>query len=103
MAKLENDKLGLSFTFPDKPTVYQILVFDSKLNEMIGKPTFLKLWETAKTIISDWQCESFPDYKVALDTIQGEDTDMNKIARIVEYVGSHAITWRTELDLVSKN
>jgi hypothetical protein len=103
MAKIENEKLGLSFTLPDKPTVYQILIFDSKLSESIRQPQFLKLWEIAKTVISDWQCEAFPDYKVALETINGEDNDMNKIARIIEFVGAQAIAWRNELDLVSKN
>jgi hypothetical protein len=103
MANITNEKLGLSFTLPDKPTVYQILIFDSKLSESLRQPQFLKLWETAKTVISDWQCEALPDYKTPLDSINGEDDDMNKIARVIEFVGAQAIAWRNELDLVSKN
>lgn len=103
MAEISNDELGVKFSVPDNPTVFQILVFDSKLQESIRQPTFLKLWETAKTVISDWDCEIFPDYKIPLDQIDGEEKDMNKIARIVEFVGGHTIAWRNGLDLVSKN
>ncbi|MDD5517863.1 MAG: hypothetical protein PHV98_00745 [Candidatus Omnitrophica bacterium] len=103
MAIVENEKLGIKFSVPDKPTVYQILIFDSKLQESLRLPTFMKLWETAKTIVSDWECEIFPDFNVPLEKIEGDEKNMVKIARIVEFVGGNVIAWRDSLDRVQKN
>lgn len=103
MAEIINDKLGVSFTLPDNPSVSQILLFDSKMSELLGQPLFLKAWELAKVVVTDWKCELFPDMKIPLDKIEGDEKNIHNIARVIEFTGIQTISWRMNLDSVSKN
>ena len=56
-----------SFTVPDKVTVRMQLNYFSMASLKPSPDLWEKLWEAAKTIITDWQCELFPDFKTSLD------------------------------------
>lgn len=98
-----NGELGFSFKLPAAPTVMQVLRYDSRRFETGGDaPAFVVLWECAKTVISDWQCELLPDMKVDLDTLPHSE-NLARQARIIEVVGIAVSGWRNGLDSVPKN
>jgi hypothetical protein len=92
------EEFGLRFTTPENPTVAEIMLYDSKRVDMANTPIYLGMWEMAKTLIQEWECELMPDYKVELNKI----TDL-RIARLVEQAGNAVLAWRLSLDKVSKN
>ena len=94
-------ELDASFTLPDRPTVIQVLTYDSRRVEMDGKPGFIILWECAKTVITDWQAAALPDMRASLDTVA--EADAPAVARIVEWAGIIVSTWRRALDATPKN
>ena len=89
---------GCKFTLPDKPSVFQVLEFDSKRLELEGLPALVTLWEMAKVVISGWECEAMPDFRA--DLTQVEDA---RAARIIQWAAVAVSAWRRELDKVPKN
>lgn len=98
MPELKNSVLGWRCVVPDDPDVLTVLRYDSKLIELRGQPLFIVQWEAAKAIISDWQCETIPDYKTPLEALHGK-----RAAQIVEGVGISVSHWRATLDEIAKN
>ena len=89
---------GARFEVPENPTVFQIVKFDSKQYELKHLPALLLLWEMAKTLITEWECEALPE----LDADLGELTDP-RAARVIEWASNLVANHRRSLDLVPKN
>ena len=100
MPEFTNKRLGARFSLPDAPTLIQLLTYDSRRIELMNQPAFLVLWECAQTLIVEWECEDFPDFRVDLTKVEGDAT---KLARVIEWAGSETSAWRRGLDTVSKN
>src|SRR5512139_409490 len=98
LMRLSNAAFKVSFELPDNPTVFQVLAYDSAKIENDGKPLFVTLWECARAIVSEWDCESIPALDTPLDTLTGV-----MAARVVEYTGTQAVLWRNALDEVHPN
>lgn len=98
MSEHANEALGVKFALPDHPNVLQVVIYDSKLIELSQAPLMVGLWEAAKTIITGWECEAFPDIGVDLSTVEDP-----KVAQIVEYASGRVRAWRRSLDLIPKN
>ena len=89
---------GARMVIPDNPTVLQIVTYDSKMYELKGSPALIKLWEMAKTMIEEWECEALPD----LNTDLSEVTDP-RAARVLEWATNLVANHRRQLDLIPKN
>lgn len=60
---------GASFDLPDRMTVRQQLAFRAKLSERDDGGVFVRYWNAAPSVVTDWQCELIPDMAgVDLDT-----------------------------------
>ena len=59
MATYTHDEYGLTYSLPDKPSVLDVLAYDSRRIELHGSPALLILWECAKEMIRDWKCDLF--------------------------------------------
>jgi hypothetical protein len=60
MPEFKNDKLGISFKVPDRPTVRQQLAYFSEAGAAAGREMFARLWLGALTLVADWKCEFMP-------------------------------------------
>ena len=99
MAEFKTDQWGgVRFTVPDKPTVFQIVAFDSRRLELDGQPSMIILWEMAKLLIQEWESEALPDFKADLEKL-----DDPRQARIIEWAGLAISAYRRGLDAVPKN
>ena len=99
MPKFETEDWGgCKFTVPDKPSVWQVVAYDSARLEHYGQPDLLVLWEMAKTLIQDWASEALPDFKVDLQKV--EDV---RAASLIEWASLEVSIWRRRLDDVPKN
>lgn len=77
---------GCSFTIPDTLTVRQQLRYSGTVILYDVHDNLIRLWDGAKMLIEDWECEVIPDYE-ALDIEKETDPE---IARIVAQVGLFA-------------
>lgn len=97
----KNDRLGVAFTLPDKITVRQQLQYDSTRDGPalfdLQTSMYERLWNAAKTLIQDWQCET-----VSLDTDLG-DAASSKAARVIEWAGRAVFSHMLKLDTPEKN
>lgn len=98
MAKLENEKLGVSFTLPDKPTVRQQLAYYSETGLARGTELFESFWRGALLLIGDWQCEKMPDLNADLDAITDPDA-----SAVIIWAGTQVKLHMDRLDEVPKN
>jgi hypothetical protein len=98
MPEFKNELHGARLVVPDRPSVYQVLTYDSARVENIVQPAFLILWEMAKVIISEWECALWPDLKGDL-----RKADDLQVVKIIEWAGTAVSAWRRGLDEVPKN
>lgn len=96
--QLSHPAFKVSFELPDRPSVFQVVAYDSAKIEHDGQPLFIILWECARTVVTEWECESIPALDTPLDTLTGMEA-----AQVVEWVGTQAVLWRNALNEVSKN
>lgn len=97
--KFENENWGgVKFNTPEKPSVFQIVAYDSARFGANGAPPILVLWEMAKALIEDWECEALPDPQADLKAV----TDA-RAARVIEWAGIQVSAWRRSLDEIPKN
>ena len=59
--KFENKDLKVSFEVDDVITVPMQLMYWGMIDEAAGMSKFLKRWNAARSIISEWKCEAFKD------------------------------------------
>jgi hypothetical protein len=98
MAEFKNEKLGASFTLPDKPTVRQQLAYFSEAGLARGQELFERYWRGALTVIQEWKCDLLPDAHADLDTV----TDM-RIVEVILWAGTQVKLYMEALDNVPKN
>jgi hypothetical protein len=83
------------FTLPDRPTVRQQLEYYSA---SAGSASLVRYWNGAKTLIQSWECESFPDFTVDIESV----TDPSITAVIIE-AGLDVMRYINALEDVPKN
>jgi len=98
MPTFENEELVCSFSIPDKPTIRQILRYDSvvELNGFAGD-TYERLWNGVKHIVSDWKCPHV-DPRADLDDVTSLDA-----MRVIKWSGLIVWTFVDDLKHVPKN
>ena len=102
MPKFDNAGYKVSFSVPDEPTVLQLLSYDSiRVKLPDDTPPFVALWECAKPIITDWQCEEFPSKDADIAKLAGKGAA--RIVRMIEWAGVTVSAWRRALDTIEKN
>jgi len=89
---------GARLVVPDEPTVFQLVKADSARYDSDDRSTILILWEMAKTLIEEWECEALPELNQDLSEV----TDP-RAARVIEWAGVTVSAYRRSLDEVSKN
>lgn len=94
---------GARFTVPDDPTVYQLIEFDSVRYKADGLPSILILWEMAKTLIDEWECEILPDISISLLDMQGMSENAHNASKIIEWAGVIVSAYRRGLENIPKN
>jgi hypothetical protein len=99
--EFKDDTLGYRCTVKDSLTALDLLTYDSVRMEKLGNPSLIVLWEMAKVLIDEWECEIFPNYRVDLATVNGEHT--TQIVKILRQVGVSVSAWRRSLDEPPKN
>ena len=85
------------FSVPDKITVRQQLQYFSEARSA-DRPVFERLWVGASLLITDWECEIMPDYKISLDDI----SDPN-VTDVLIWAGLAVMRHIDSLDNISKN
>jgi hypothetical protein len=89
---------GARLVVPDEPNVLQLINSDS--GRYVAKETgaILILWEMAKPLIIEWECDALPDMNIDLS----EATDP-RAAKVIEWAGTVVSAYRRSLDSVPKN
>jgi len=98
MAHYESETFHVKFDLPDKPTARQVLSYDSMLIEQRDEPALVTLWECARAIIVNWECEYVPHIETSLDELEGIEA-----AQAIEWAATQTSLWRTALNAVPKN
>jgi hypothetical protein len=98
VATFTNDRLGASFTLPDRPSVRQQLAYFSEAGIARGQELFERYWRGALTIIQDWKCAALPDPNIDLDAL-----DDPKATEVILWAGIAAKNHMDALDNVPKN
>jgi hypothetical protein len=98
MATYTNEKLGVSFSLPDKLTIRQQLDWRGRVFESAGT-TFLRHWLAVLPLIEDWDYEPHPKL---------EDIDLDKItdkamADVIFWASNEAAGHMAGLDDIPKN
>jgi hypothetical protein len=96
--KCENEKLGCSFSVPDRPTVRQQLAYFSLVEKAEGQAKREQYWLAAQPLITDWQCEALPDPKTSLDDMTNPSQTF-----IVLWAGAAVFGHMNTLDDLPKN
>jgi hypothetical protein len=89
---------GARLVVPDKPNTLLLLTHDSIRYEASPEGLILNLWEMAKVLITEWECEALPDMNADLSEI----TDA-RAARVIEWAGVTVSAFRRSLDAIPKN
>jgi len=95
--ELKNESLEVRLVVPDRPTVREILRYDSQVDFGYGRQMYERLWEAAKTIISEYKCPH-----VALD-IDIESAATDQVAKVIHWVALAVFSYRQQLDELEKN
>lgn len=96
--KFEREQPKCSFTVPDRPTVRQQLEYLSLAGGAAGRKMLERYWEGAVALIQTWDCEIFPDWRVALDDVDNPD-----IVDVLVWAGLKVRNHINSLDNVPKN
>lgn len=91
---------GARFIVPDKPTVFQLADYDSRRYELKGLPSVVVLWDMAKALIDEWDCDALPDINTNLSDITENAAN---VVKIIEWAGTLVAAYRRDLDAISKN
>lgn len=97
--RYENDELGVAFTLPDAMTVRQQLAFRAQLGAAADGGPFVRYWQAAPTIVTEWQCERIPDM-TAFDLDGNGDAGA---ADIIVWVGNTIAAHMADMETPPKN
>ena len=79
-----------------------MICYDSTIAENRGfVPAYITLWEAAKLVIKDWQCEAMPNKDVDLKRVRGESLHLTQ--KIIKRVGLEVQKFRLSLEETPKN
>jgi hypothetical protein len=95
---MEFKQEGVRFTVPDKITVRQQLAYFSTIAGIDQSERFERRWESAKTMIEEWECELIPDKDVSLDEMYSLDQ-----TNILIWVGNQVVNYLNSLEETPKN
>jgi hypothetical protein len=95
--QFEYKEAGLSFSVPEKPSVLEVLAYDSARVDFAKSPAYVVMWECAKTWIKDWKCEKMPDPNVDLNTVSDPI-----VWKIIKEVGLDVSGHRVAQEQISK-
>lgn len=100
MAEFRDEKLNCRFVIPDRPTVREQMRYQTAMGfDRDPLDRFVRLWEGARTLITEWDCPRVPDpNKVNLD----EETDPT-VTSIVFWVGATVTGHIADLEDLPKN
>ncbi len=97
--KIENEKLGVSFSLPKKLNVRQQLGIKSRMVLMYDiNDYYMIFWQAVLPIIEDWQCDRIPS---PADIDMNNETDP-QVTDIIVWVCSRVNTWLQDLEGVEK-
>jgi hypothetical protein len=96
--KCENEKLGCSFSVPDRPTVRQQLAYFSLIEKAEGQAKREQYWTAAQALISDWKAEDLPDPSISLDEMSNPSQTL-----IILWAGAAVFGHMNTLDDLPKN
>jgi hypothetical protein len=85
------------FALPAHPTVKQQLEYFSRYVDTRNEPMYLRLWHSAQSLISEWECAALPDLHTDLDQI----TDPNAATAIM-WAGNAVLSYMNDLDALPK-
>ena len=94
---------GARLVVPDEPTIYQLVNFDSQRYVADGLPSILILWEMAKTLITEWDCDVLPDKDITTSDMQKMTDKAHDASKIIEWAGTIVSAYRRSLESVPKN
>jgi hypothetical protein len=87
MPKFSEPSLELEFDLPEKPTVRQMLAYDSAVFvDHMGDATLIRLWHGAVEVVQNWKCP------ISIDVNLDGEIDP-KTLEMVKYVGLMAFSW----------
>lgn len=98
MAEFKRENPLCSFTVPDTVTVRQQLKYFSQIGVSRSPEMWERYWNGAKSLISDWSCDLFPDMDGDLDAV----TDM-KITELIIWAGALVKQHMDGLETLPKN
>lgn len=90
-------KDGIEFHIPDRPTVRQQLAYISATTGTDPEYHLERLWNGAKALIENWQCELFK-FDVDLDTV-----DNPKITELMLWAAIQVRGYINKLEETPKN
>lgn len=96
--EFKNDVLGARFVVPDRITVRQQLAYFSAATNRPSAEFMEQLWNAAKPLISEWQCEHLPDKDADLDAIENP-----KAADVIIWAALEVKKHIQALDEIPKN
>lgn len=97
--RYEREDGSASFELPDEMTVRQQLAFRGKLSEAAEGGVFVRYWNAAPSIMTNWQCALIPD-PAALDLDMDGDA---QTVDIVAWVGNTIAGHMAALETPPKN
>ncbi len=93
----KDDKLGVRFEVVERPTVRLQLLYKGTMGMSPGDEVFIKLWEAAKVMITEWECEHM-ELDANIDKL-----DDPKAADVIEFVGLAVFGHVSRLEEIPKN
>ena len=94
--EFRNEELNSSFTLPEKPTVREILAYESIVEiDGQGKPFYERLWDGARSMIEEW------DSPVEL-TANTKGDDLSVIP-VIKWASLAVFSYVQELKKTEKN
>lgn len=90
-------KDGIEFHIPDRPTVRQQLAYISATTGVDPERHLERLWNGAKTLIENWQCDLFK-FDVNLDEVTNP-----KISELILWASIQVRSYINGLEEIPKN
>lgn len=99
MHKFDHPESEVTFELPEDPTIRQLMAYDG-FELAQGRPMYERLWDAARTVIQDWECEILPDIQMSLDEVGS-----NEQLAVIKWAALACFGWRQTLkeELLPKN
>ena len=95
----KNDRLGVSFTLPDRPTVREQMRYFSTVRFTANPDRLECQWAAATALIREWKCARLPVLEaIDLDALT-DPTDLN----ILVWASTQTVILMNDLEDVPKN